>query len=143
MAARARTRSFFFSLLLLVLLGLTLYNSWQVRILRAEISDLQGQVSAYHGGDDSASGGALERLQQARRHADMARKHIASGDFRKAKAELDKSLQLMRSAGDTTDKSSQDAADQLRKTLKDTGDALERLWHGFTEKPKGTDNKGG
>lgn len=143
MAARARTRSFLFTLFILALLGLTLYNAWQVRVLRAEVSDLTHRVTALRGGNDAPARGAVESLQQARKHADLARKHIASGDFKKARAELDKSLLLMKSAGDTTDKPSKDAADQLRKTLKDTGDALERIWQGVTEKPKDTDNRGG
>ncbi|MBP6965086.1 MAG: hypothetical protein KBC96_11835 [Armatimonadetes bacterium] len=143
MAARARTRSFLFTLFILALMGLTVYNAWQIRVLRAEVSDLMDRVAALHGGNDAPARGAVEKLQQARRHADLARKHIASGEFRKAKTEMDRSLQLMKSAGDTTDKSSKDAANQLQKTLKDAGDALERMWQGVTEKPKVTDNKGG
>ncbi len=145
MASRSRVRSFFFTLLILALVGKTAWNAWQVRMLRTEISALEQEVAALKKGDRAASSplDSLELMMKARKHADMAKKHIADGEFKKAKVELDESLRLMKRFSQTSGDSSKDALDQLRKTWHDAGDSLERMWQGITEQSGGTKTKGG
>ncbi|GEM_PF-3183648 len=146
MASRSRVRSFFFTLFILGLLGLAAYNAWQVYLLRAEVTALKAEVAALKKAEDAPVGSALESIEhvfKARKHADLAKKHIADGEFKKARAELDKSLQLMKRFGQTSGESSKDAMDQLRKTWQDAGDSIERMWRGITEKSGGANSKGG
>ena len=143
MASRRRP---FFTLFIIALLGVTVYNAWQVHRLRAEVTDLKKQVVALRGGEGAPVNGAidsLELLMKARKHADLARKYVADGEFKKAKAELDKSLELTKRFTETSGESSKDAIEQLRKTWQDAGDSLERMWQGVTDKSGSAKKKGG
>lgn len=143
MASRRRP---FLTLFIIALLGLAVYDAWQVRMLRAEVTDLKHEVAALRKGDTASVSGALgsvELLTKARKHADLARKYIADGEFKKAKAELDASLELTKRVGQMSGESSKDALEQLRETWRDAGDSIERMWHGITEKSGGVKNKGG
>ena len=146
MASRSRVRSFFFTLLILALAGMTAYNAWQVRVLRSEVSTLEQEVAALKKGDRASASSPLDSLElvmKARKHADLAKKYIADGEFKKAKVELDESLMLMKRFSQTSGDSSKDAVDQLRKTWRDAGDSLERVWQGITEQSGGAKAKGG
>lgn len=142
----ASRRSPFFTLFIIALLGVTVYNAWQVHRLRAEVTDLKKQVAALRSGDRTPVSGALDSLEllmKARKHADLARKYVTDGEFKKAQAELDKSLELTKRFTETSGESSKDAVEQLRKTWQDAGDSIERMWHGITEKTGSAKKKGG
>lgn len=146
MASRSRARSFFFTLFILGLLGMTAYNTWQVRLLRTEVTALRQEVEALKKGNEMPVNSALDSLElvlKARKHADLAKKHIADGEFKKARVELDESLRLMKRFSQTSGDASKDAMDQLRNTWRDAGDSLERMWQGITDKSGGAKTKGG
>lgn len=146
MASRSRMRSCFFALFIVGLLGLAVYNTWQVHVLRAEVTNLKKQVEALKKGDDMPVNSALDSIElvmKARKHADLAKKYIADGEFKKARKELDTSLQLMKRFSQTSGDTSKDAMEQLRDTWQDAGDSLEKMWQGITEKSGGAKTKGG
>ncbi len=146
MASRSRASSCLFALFIVALLGLALYNTWQVHVLRTEVTDLRKQVEALKKGDDMPVNTAIESIElvmKARKHADLAKKHIADGEFKKARTELDTSLQLMKRFSQTSGEASKDAMEQLRDTWRDAGDSLEKMWQGITEKSGGAKTKGG
>ena len=142
----ASSRRPFFTLFIIILLGLTVYNAWQVRTLRSEVTDLRTQVALLRtGGEKPVHGalGSLDLVTKARKHADLARKYVADGEFKKARVELDKSLDYMKSFSQTSGGSSKDTMDQLRDTWRDAGSSIEKMWRGVTEKSGGAKNKGG
>lgn len=142
----ASRRSPFFALFIIALLGVTVYNAWQVHVLRAEVTDLKKQVAALGSGDRTPVNGDIdsrEILAKARKHVDLAKKYVADGELKKAQAELDKSLELAKRFTETSRESSKDAVEQLRKTWEDAGDSIERMWRGVTEKTGSANKKGG
>lgn len=143
MASRRRP---FFTYFVVILMGMTVLNAWQVRTLRAEVTALKAQVEDLQTVGDRRpvhAVGNTDLVAEARRHADMARKYVADGEWKKARVELDKSLDYMRSFSRTSEESSKDTVDQLRDTWRDAGSSIEKMWRGVTEKSGGAKSKGG
>lgn len=140
MASRRRP---FFTFFIIILLGLTLYNAWQVRTLRAEVTVLRTQVALLRTGGEKPAHGALDSVDLARKHADLARKYVADGEFKKARVELEKSLEYMKRFSRTSEESSKDTMDRLQDTWRDAGKSIDKMWRGVTEKSGGAKNKGG
>jgi len=124
-------RRLVFMLFFVALLCLIAYNSWQVRALRVEVAGLTKEVAALKRGDVSVSSTPADRslIAKASKHLNQAKKHIADGDFGRAKGELEKSLQLMQRFSQESGESAKDAVDKLRGMWREAGATIERLRH--------------
>jgi len=108
-------------LLLLVLLALLGYKTWQVSVLRKEVTALEGEVAALR--------------------ASRAKEHVLKGDFDRAKVELDKSLRSLQQASRHAGSAFAEALRALQGTLDDTRAAIEDVSRKPSKKPN--DAKGG
>ena len=133
-----------FVLLAPAILVLVAYNVWQVSMLRGEVAGLKTQMAALKG-NVPASGSAegVSLIAEAREHAERARKHIADGQLKRARTELDKSLRLMQRFSETSRSSARGALERMRRTWRDAEGNVERLWRKPEKKPEARNAKGG
>ena len=122
---------------MLALLAVVVFNAWQVSLMRREVVGLKEQVAALeaHKGRSPESTGAIALVNKARKHAAQAKEYLVKGDLKRAKVELDESLQLMQRAGQDTGTSYKERIEQAQKTLEDTRAAVERLMKKFEKQP--------
>ncbi|HET6454261.1 MAG TPA: hypothetical protein VFI02_07645 [Armatimonadota bacterium] len=136
-------RRFFSALFMLALLAVVVFNAWQVSVTRREVADLKAQVAALksHGSGGSSEATPIALVNRARKHAALAKEYMLKGDLKRAKVELDDSLQLMQRAGQDTGTSYKEKIEKAQKTLEDTRSAVERLLKKFEKQPE--KSKGG
>lgn len=121
----------------LAVLALVSYSAWQVSLLKREVAALKTEVAALKAGKGGASeaSGTLSLIAKAREHAERAKEHIRKGDLKRARTELDKSLQLMQRAGQDAGAPYRDALEKVQRTLRDTRATIEQIWRKSDEKP--------
>lgn len=122
---------------MLALLAVVLFNAWQVSLMRREVADLKAQVAALeaHRGRSPEASGAIALVNKARKHAAQAKQYMLKGDLKRAKVELDESLELMERAGQDTGASYKERIEKAQKTLEDTRSLVERLMKKFEKQP--------
>ena len=130
-------RRFFSALFMFALLAVVLFNAWQVSLMRREVADLKAQVAALeaHKGRLPEASGAIALVNKARKHAAQAKQYMLKGDLKRAKVELDESLELMERAGQDTGASYKERIEKAQKTLEDTRATVERLMKKFEKQP--------
>ena len=122
---------------MLALLAVVIFNAWQVMLMKREVADLKEQVAALktHKGGSAESSGTIALVNKARKHAAQAKEYMLKGDIKRAKVELDESLQLMERAGRDTGTPYKERIEKAQKTLEDTRSAVERLMKKFEKRP--------
>ena len=120
----------------LALLVLVIYNIRQVSALRREVAALKTEVAALKSGrGEPSSSEMLSLVQKAWKHADQAKRHVVEGDFKRARVELDRSLELMERAGRDAGAPSAGTLEKVQRSLRETRATIERLWRALDEKP--------
>lgn len=122
---------------MLALLAVVIFNAWQVSLMRREVADLKEQVAAFEAnrGRSPEASGAIALVNKARKHAAQAKQYMLKGDLKRAKVELDESLELMERAGQDTGASYKERIEKAQKTLEDTRSLVERLMKKFEKQP--------
>lgn len=142
----ARGKSGFGStFIMIVLFVVTLYNSWQIQQLHAQIAGLKSKVAATKvivRERDELSTSNASKLERARKHADLAKGYLLKGDTHQASIELEKSLLLMRVAGAEVSAPSRRTFDSMQRTVRDSLDTLGRLRKSW-DKEKASEKSGG
>ena len=138
-----RPRFGILTFLVFVLVG---YNTWQTFTLKREIAALKAEVAVLKIGRDLRSSeplGKFSTVMKAREHADEAGKFILRGDFKRAKAELEKSLRLIPGFSQTSGKSAIGTLDEFRRTWRDADKRIEHLWREVNKELEKGKAKGG
>ncbi|HPP74883.1 MAG TPA: hypothetical protein PLU88_07150, partial [Armatimonadota bacterium] len=78
-----------------VLLGLTGYNFWQIKKLNQELMELKAQVQSSQTAESTTEQDEdlVAAILEVTAHTSKARKLLSDGDSKGARAELEKSLQ--------------------------------------------------
>ncbi|MBI2843714.1 MAG: hypothetical protein HYX78_09970 [Armatimonadetes bacterium] len=120
----------FAALALVAVLGLSVYNSWQISRINRELAALRMDVSS--------SGPALDKeeeflsaLELVKRHTERARELLAGGQTGRARHELDRSLRWLERISSLSEDTAGDAARGITSTIsavqKEIEKAMEEL----------------
>ena len=130
-------------LLTIILIGLLGYCAWQLYSLKREVAVLKADIAslkAEQKGGVAGSTDSLSYLAQAKDHAEQAKRHLLSGDAKRARDELEKSFKLLDQAFRKIDSPASGASDKILSLLRETRDNVERLWKRLDT--KSNDSKG-
>ena len=120
---------FVFGVLILAALG---YNTWQVRVLRADIEALQRQRPGSVKPERAASRQPIKNagtpLARTRRHTERAREFLRTGRYADAQREVRAATEALREASRDAQDSGSDALRQAREALSSLSEEVERLW---------------
>lgn len=136
--------SLFLMSLATVAIALSIYNAWQVSVLKTQVLALQIKVAQLKAVKQTAGTQSTDfaLVEEARKHIEQATKLISNGNLKTAKVELQKSLQKLDRLPRFTEKPSWTMLEDLRKKLDQTSSALEKIWSNQS-RPPANNSKGG
>ncbi|HOK54477.1 MAG TPA: hypothetical protein PLZ21_07765 [Armatimonadota bacterium] len=113
-----------------VLLGLTGYNFWQIKKLNQELMELKAQVQSSQTAESTTEQDEdlVAAILEVTAHTSKARKLLSDGDSKGARAELEKSLQGLENAARLSRDASSGAAKQVGSSWDTVKKQIDELW---------------
>ena len=123
-------------LLVILLLGIVIYDQWQIRQLRSEVATIATKVHA----DKKPKGTAdqydlVTSLAEAEKYTRQAKELLAGKQVGQAQAKLDKAMHKLKSANGVSEDIVGDTAQFLGKAKDNAVDVFQKAWNDISEEP--------